>query len=161
MCFNPLRYEYTNISSRSDNDDHMKEVYNIPKCPYLTPEQFKLNSFANSDQFTILNVNIRSLGKNLDKLKNCIKVLDHDFTITGLSETHLKGKLHDFYNLPNHNMEYTNQIGREKGGVYLCISNHIKYKLRKDLCIANTNYESCFIEVENLKWQKCFGWCNL
>ena len=30
------------------------------------------------------------------------------------------------------------------------ISNHIKYKLRKDLCVANTNYESCFIEVENL-----------
>ena len=150
MCFNPLRYECTNISSRFDNDDHMKEVYNIPKCPYLTPEQFKLNSFADNDQFTILNVNIRSLGKNLDKLKNCIKVLDHDFTIIGLSETHLKGKPHDFYNLPNYNMEYTNRIGREKGGVCLYISNHIKYKLRKDLCIANTNYESCFIEVENL-----------
>ena len=63
MCFNPLRYECLNISSRFDNDDHMKEVYNIPKCPYLTPEQFKLNSFANNDQFTILNVNIRSFGK--------------------------------------------------------------------------------------------------
>ena len=90
------------------------------------------------------------MGKNLDKLKNCIKVLDHDFTIIGLSETHLKAKPHDFYNLPNYNMEYTNRIGREKGGVCLYISNHIKYKLRKDLCIANTNYESCFIEVENL-----------
>ena len=32
------------------------------------------------------------------------------------------------------------------------ISNHVKYKLRKDLCIVNTNYESCFIEVE-----KCNG----
>ena len=41
------------------------------------------DTFAYSDQFTIFNVNIRSLGKNLDKLKNCIKVLDHDFTIIG------------------------------------------------------------------------------
>ena len=72
------------------------------------------------------------------------------FTIIGLSETHLKEKPHDFYNLPNYNMEYTNRIEREKGGVCLYISNHIKYKLRKDLCISNTNYESCFIEVENL-----------
>ena len=59
LCFNPFRYECTNISSRSDNDDHMKELYNIPKYPYFTPERFKLNSFH---QFTILNLNIRSLG---------------------------------------------------------------------------------------------------
>ena len=73
MYFNPLRYECTtyNKSSHSDNDDHIKKVYNIPKCPYLAPKQFKLNSFSKNDQFTILNVNIRSLGKNLDKLKNC------------------------------------------------------------------------------------------
>ena len=41
----------------------MKEVYTIPKCPYLTPEQFKLNSFANNDQFTILNVNKEVWGR--------------------------------------------------------------------------------------------------
>ena len=76
-------------------------------------------------------------------------MLDHDFIIIGLSETHLKGKPHDFYNLPNYNMEYTNRIGCEKGGVCLYISNRIRYKLRKDLFIANTNYECCFIEVKN------------
>ena len=65
---------------------------------------------------------------NFDKLKNCMKVLDHDFTIIGLSETHLKSKPLDLYNLPKYNMEYTNRIGREKGGVCLYISNKTKYK---------------------------------
>ena len=68
MWFNPLRYECTNISNHSDNDDHMKDIYNIPKCPHLTPGKFKVNYFANNDQFTILNVNISSLGKDFDKL---------------------------------------------------------------------------------------------
>ena len=33
----------------------------------------------------------------------------------------------------------------------LYIRNDIKYKLRPDLCRANSNFESCFIEIENDK----------
>ena len=29
------------------------------------------------------------------------------------------------------------------------ISGELKYKLRTDLCQANSNYEPCFIEIEN------------
>ena len=36
-----------------------------------------------------------------------------------------------------------------KGGVCMYISDKVKYKLRKDLCHANSNYESCFIEIES------------
>ena len=32
----------------------------------------------------------------------------------------------------------------------LYISDKMKYKLRKDLFEANSNYESCFIEIENV-----------
>ena len=31
------------------------------------------------------------------------------------------------------------------------IKSDIKYKLRTDLCVANANFESCFIEIENSK----------
>ena len=44
-----------------------------------------------------------------------------------------------------------NRAGRNSGGVCLYIRNDIKYKLRPDLCRANTNFESCFIEIENDK----------
>jgi exonuclease III len=124
--------------------------HNDVKCSYITPDQFfNKDAFAKNGKFTILNINIRSLSKTFDKLKECIKTLNHSFTIIGLSETHLKEKPHDYYNLPGYKMEYTNRIGREKGGVCMYISDHVNYKVRKDLCHANSNYESCFIEIEN------------
>ena len=45
-------------------------------------------------------------------------------------------------------MEFVNRVGREKGGVCIYVTNKVKYKTRKDLFIANSNYESCFIEIE-------------
>ena len=46
-------------------------------------------------------------------------------------------------------MEFTNRVNREKGGVCLYISDEIKYTLRKDLCKANENFESCFVKIDN------------
>ena len=45
-------------------------------------------------------------------------------------------------------MEYINRVGRNKGGVCMYISKKVKYKIRNDLCNANSNYESCFVEIE-------------
>ena len=97
-------------------------------------KHFKNGTYSDESDFSILNANIRSINKNLDKLTECIETMNHDFTIIGLSETHLKDKPHEYYHLNGHNIEYTNQIGHEKGGVCLYISDKMKYKLRKDLC---------------------------
>ena len=145
MCFNPLRFEQ--IARKSHDDQNWSNCV-ISKCPYLTPNQFQTNSFAKKGTFSILNINIRSLSKNFDKLKTCLKELNHDFSIIGLSETHLKDKPHDYYHLPGYKIEYTNRINREKGGVCLFISDKINYKVRSDLSHATDNYESCFIEIE-------------
>ena len=88
------------------------------------------------------------MSKNFDELKACMKVVNTEFNVIGLCETHLKDKPNDYLNLPGYNIEYTNRIGREKGGVCMLVSDKMKYKLRKDLSHANVNYESCFIEIE-------------
>ena len=49
--------------------------------------------------FTCLNANIRSVSKNFDKLKECLKLTNHDYTVIGLSETHFKENPHEYYNL--------------------------------------------------------------
>ena len=98
--------------------------------------------------FTVLNINIRSISKNFDKLTDCIKAINHNFTIIGVTETHLKDKPLEYFKLPGYEFEYVNRVGREKGGVGMYISNKIKYSLRNDLCCANSNFESCFIEIE-------------
>ena len=79
-------------------DGCINEITNdIPKCNYLTPGEFS-QTFSNEDNqtFSILNANIRSINKNFDKLKECIKSTNHPFTIIGLSETHLKEPPSDY-----------------------------------------------------------------
>ena len=146
MIFNPLRFDH-NPTSKAYNDITSSD--NIHKCSYLTPEQFRVDRIASSGKNKFLNVNIRSLSNNLDSLKECIKSLDCKFDVIGMSETHLKDKPNDIVRIEGYNIEYTNRIGREKGGVCMFISEELKYKLRTDLCQANSNYESCFIEIEN------------
>ena len=92
MCFNPLRYEDT----LQNNGDDMFDT-NM-KCSYILPNQFK-NS-VNSGGLSFLNVNIRSISKNFEKLKECLETLDHEFTIIGISETHMKDKPLEYYHLP-------------------------------------------------------------
>ena len=59
-----------------------------------------------NDVFSLLNVNIRSRGKNFDKLELSLKTLDHKCAAIGLSETHLKDKPHEYYNVPGYSLEY-------------------------------------------------------
>ena len=82
----------------------------------ITPDQFKLNYPTvpeSCDRLTILIANIRSLAKNFDKLKECIKTTNHDFSIIGLSETHLKDNPHGYYNLLGYKMEHVKGIRRD------------------------------------------------
>ena len=45
-------------------------------------------------------------------------------------------------------MEYVNRVDRGKGGVCIYVNDKVKFKTRKDLWVANANFESCFIEIE-------------
>jgi len=149
MIFNPIRFDLNSSNKNySDVTEQINEVCH--ECVYRTPEQFSLESSATvNGKLNFLNVNVRSLSKNFEKLQECIKTSNCSFNVIGISETHLKDKPADYFNLPGYNIEYTNRIDRDKGGVCLYVSDKINYKLRNDLNHANSNYESCFIEVEN------------
>ena len=85
---------------------------------------------SQNDSLTLLNAKIRRMSKNLEKLEMCIETLGHKFTEIGLSETHLKDKPLEYYNLLGYNFEHMNRVGRERGGVGLYVSNDVKYKTR-------------------------------
>ena len=144
MIFNPLKFDFN--SNKTYNDVTSDDITH--KCSYLTPEQFRSDPKVSSGKLNLLNVNIRILSKIFDSLKEYLISLDCEFALIGVSETHFKDKPNEIDNIPGFNVEYINRNGREKGGVCLYISDNIKYKLRTDLCEANSNYESCFIEVE-------------
>ena len=45
-------------------------------------------------------------------------------------------------------MEYVNRVGRGKGEICIYVNDKVKFKSRKDLWVANANFESRFIEIE-------------
>ena len=143
MIFNPFKYQNDII----DND--VTNAVNS-KCMYVTPEELRANLTSESNNFSILNVNIRSLNTNFERLKQHMKTTNHEYRIIGLSETHLKDKPTEYYNLSGYrySLEYTNRTRYEKGGVCMYISQNVKYKLKNDLCKATPNYESCLIEID-------------
>ena len=141
MIFTPFKYQNDIIDNDAANAVNSK-------CMYVTPEELRANLTSESNIFSILNVNIRSLNKNFERLKQHMKTTNHEYTIIGLSETHLKDKPTEYYNLSGYSLEYTNRTRCEEGGVCMYISQNVKYKLRNDLCKAAPNYESCFIEID-------------
>ena len=84
--------------------------------------------------------------------------MSKDFGIIGLSKTHLKEKPNDFYKLSGYQYWIHEQGWTRESGVYMYVSDKISYKLRKDICHANSNYESSFIEIE-CNNGKNYGYC--
>ena len=60
----------------------------MSKCKYVTNVQLNKMLFNQNGSFTLLNAHMRSLCKNLDKFKLCIKTLGQKFAAIGLSEIH-------------------------------------------------------------------------
>ncbi len=143
MCFDPLRDGSTFKDTKLEDVYHQSNI----DCSYVTNDETRQLLTSQDEILTLLNVRIRSQTKNFDKLLMCLKTLNHKFTAIGLSETHLKDKPHEYYNLEGYNFEHVNRIGRKSGGVGMYIS--CIYKLRQDLCKANLNMESIFIEIDN------------
>ena len=102
MIFNPFKYQNDIIDNNATNAVNSK-------CMYVTPEELRANLTSESNNFSILNVNIRSLNKYFERLKQHMKTTNHEYTIIGLSETHLKDKPTEYYNLSGCSLEYTNR----------------------------------------------------
>ena len=119
MSFNPLRYENMLKESKLSNEDYTDSC-NID-CKYVTSEQLNKDISGDQADFTLLNLNIRSLNQNFDKLNQLLKSLDHNFTVIGLTETQLKDKPYGHLHLPDYDLEYVNRVGRNSGGVCMYI----------------------------------------
>ena len=70
-----------------------------------------------NSKFTCLSVNIRSVSKNFYKLKECLKLTNHDYSVIELSETHFKEEPHEYYNLPGYKWSLLIELMMKKGGV--------------------------------------------
>ena len=137
LYFNPSRLNEDNQYLINDNT-----------CEYYTDNEFVKSFVTSNNSFSILNLNIRSISRNIGKLKEYLNIIKHNFSVITIQETWFtENTCLDYYNLPNYSLETINRIDCNVGDVGIYISNNIDYKLRTDLNPQNEIFESCFIEI--------------
>ncbi|XP_065683357.1 uncharacterized protein LOC136096127 [Hydra vulgaris] len=107
------------------------------------------SSNIDKNNFSLFRLNIVSLVKNFDELNSLLSLINHKFSIIGITETKLK---HDI--LPTIPLNLTGYVYEHTptksyfGGALLYISNTLIYKLRYDLNMLKPKLlESVFVEI--------------
>ena len=122
---------------------------NVDCCRYLEPEEVKEIS-KNTDNSSILHVNIVSLDKNMDKLRTLLCSLDSHPDIIAVSETRItdNNAAYRDCNLNGYQFIYDNAPpdGRA-GGAGLFIKNDLDFTLRNDLKINCSECENIWVET--------------
>ena len=120
---------------------------NLSLCDYYT--EFDYNQcFQKNHQFSILNLNVRSLPKHIDAVKHFIDGLHNSFSILFFTETWLCE-----YNVSTHiflgyshvfKLMDKNKVG---GGVSMYIDSRINYQSRNDINIDIDLVDVIAIEI--------------
>ena len=130
-----------------DPDDNFFVTNNPVK--YLLPNEFNesLDVTNNSNDFSILHFNSRSLNKNYDAIEQFISQLNLKFSIYGFSETWINNKTPLLFNMDGYTFYHNDRHGRRGGGVALLINDCFDVKVRNDISLPDTLCESLFIEI--------------
>ena len=136
-----------------DPDLHFYQEFDqaTVKCNYYLETKFNdeiSKPNGTKDVLSLCHVNIRSARKNLGDFENYLNILNHDFTIIGLSETWLNDNDSDLYGLCGYKVIGHHRVNRAGGGVAVCVQDHVCFKERPDLSYFSEDCESVFIEVE-------------
>ena len=75
-------------------------------------------------------------------------MLNHDFTVIGISETWLNDDDSDLYSLSGYKVIGHHRVDRAGGGVAVCVQEHVYFKERPDLSYFDEDCETVFIEIE-------------
>lgn len=129
-----------NLNASTSVTDSVKSTY------------YSLNSLidemGNTNGFSILNLNIRSIKKKLGLLTDLLSTLQSKFTLIGVTETWLDSHMATMCNIDGYNHIFDVRKNRIGGGTSLFISKNIKYQLRPELNIFNDDINSVFVELD-------------
>ena len=103
---------------------------------------------------SLCHVNIRSARKNLGTFENYLNMLNHDFTVIGLSETLLIDNDSYLYSLFGYKILCHHRVNRAGRGVAFCVQGHVYVKERPDLSYFDEDCETVFIEIEKVHQQQ-------
>ena len=115
---------------------------------YYMPSEL-LEKKLPAKQFSMLHINIASLGKHIDELRTLIGVLDHPFDVIGIAET----RLHDLNPLTNIDIEgyefKHTPTGTQCGGSGMYIKSCQEFEIIQELTQSHPDIsESISVELK-------------
>ena len=115
---------------------------------YYTPDEF-ISSKISKNCFSVFHLNIASLSGHIDDLKALLALLDHPFSIIGITETKIRDNNDPISNvdIDNYHFQHT-PTSSHFGGAGFFIRKNLSYQLRPELSKSEHSIaESFFIEL--------------
>ena len=152
--FNQFEFETILTNESFDPDSNfINEKINSVESTYYTHEEFVSFSSNLSENFSIMHLNIRSLQKNIDKVKDFLNDIKGKFSVTVLSETWIdddKADLNSLFHIPNYSFIHEKRKTNHKGGgLGIYVHKTLDYKILPNLAKNTENIETFTIEIEN------------
>ena len=150
---NHFDHDFTNsisnyFSIEDFNSKFNKQATNTHHTQYNPIVNTTCSDHLYSQSLSLMHINARSLNKNFDSIELLLTSLQKfQFSVIGISETWLHKNSPPLYSLENYQMLRSDRGHRKGGGVAIYAKKDIKFKLRSDLHIENT--EHIFIEILN------------
>lgn len=160
-------FDSNDILNENDPDknffDDIKITYS--STPYLYEnEVFNfLKDIKQKENLSILHINIRSMKKNFEKLRELLQATNYSFNIICVSETWIS----DLEFSDNSNYQLNNYVaihsgrrtGKRGGGLLIYIRSNLMFKTRTDLSISEANREFLTLEVILNESKNCIISC--
>ena len=151
--FNP--FDFQQIMADEGNDLDLNYFNNHPEAvilPYYTIDEFSCacnNLLKNS--FSILQIKIRSMNKNFEKLHECLNVVKGKFSIIALTETWCNDDRADknsAWQISNHtSILQIRQTGQKGGGIPLFVHNNFDFRIIERGNLCNDDIEYLTVEI--------------
>ena len=123
---------FNSIDEMSSHNS-LNETIHLPPCHYYLPNEFKEAFVQTGNDFSILHVNVRSLCKNFDALKELLFITQYKFSMICVTETWLNDTSPFLFDIDNYSLLNVNRKGIKGGGVAIYVNDIYKFKTRKDL----------------------------
>ena len=142
------------MSSIALNDINVDELFFDSACININPSKIIHESpIKGKNQFSILNINIRSLSKNFGLLLTLLKLSKIEYTIIVITETWLHDSDNSLFNIPGYDNVSLNRLDSNKGGgIRIYYHQSIKFiKTDTDLSGISDSHEclSCEFYMAN------------
>ena len=152
--FNLFEVETILTNDNFDPDSNfLNERINSVESTYYTHEEFVSFSSNLSENFSIIHLNIGSLQKNIDKLKDFLNDIKRKVSVIVLSETWIdddKADLNSLFRIPNYSFIYEKRKTTHKdGGLGIYVNKTLDYQILPNLAKNTENIETFTIEIEN------------